>query len=99
MNSARNFRRELLLTDSVNAIMGLSHLDLRKAWRFEFIGEAGVDPGGLAREWFQLVTAKIFDPDMGLWESSEANQMMMTINPASSKLLLALLERNDANSH
>ena len=80
-----NVRREFLLEDSVDAVMSLSRRDLRKLWRFEFIGEAGIDAGGLAREWFQLVTAEIFDPDMGLWQSSEANQMMMTINPASSK--------------
>ena len=89
-----NVRREFLLEDSVDAVMSLSRRDLRKAWRFEFIGEAGIDAGGLAREWFQLVTAEIFDPDMGLWQSSEANQMMMTINPASSKLMLAYLELN-----
>lgn len=80
-----NVRREFLLEDSVDAVMSLSRRDLRKLWRFEFIGEAGIDAGGLAREWFQLVTAEIFDPDMGLWQSSEANQMMMTINPASSE--------------
>jgi E3 ubiquitin-protein ligase NEDD4 len=45
----------------------------------------GIDAGGLAREWFQLVTTEIFDPDMGLWMSSETNQMCMQINPASSK--------------
>jgi len=83
-----NVRREYLLEDSVDAVMSLSRRDLRKLWRFEFIGEAGIDAGGLAREWFELVTKEIFDPDMGLWQSSEANQMMMTINPASSKYML-----------
>jgi hypothetical protein len=81
-----NVRREFLLEDSVDAVMSLSRRDLRKLWRFEFIGEMGIDfEGGWAREWFQLVTAEIFDPDMGLWQSSEANQMIMVINPASSK--------------
>jgi hypothetical protein len=82
-----NVRREFLLEDSVDAVMSLSRRDLRKLWRFEFIGEAGIDAGGLAREWFQLVTSEIFDPDMGLWQSSDANQMMMVINPASSTYL------------
>jgi hypothetical protein len=80
-----NVRRDFLLEDSVDAVMSLSRKDLRKLWRFEFIGEAGIDAGGLAREWFELVTAEIFDPDMGLWQSSESNQMCMMINPASSK--------------
>ena len=78
-----NVRRQLLLGDSVDAVMSLSRKDLRKLWRFEFIGEMGIDAGGLAREWFQLVTEEIFDPDMGLWQSSETNQMCMQINPAS----------------
>eukprot|EP00957_Ditylum_brightwellii_P129289 9862459-Ditylum_brightwellii.AAC.1 len=67
----------------MEAVMSLSRKDLRKVWRFEFIGEVGIDAGGLAREWFQLVTEEVFDPDMGLWQSTEANQMMMQINPAS----------------
>ena len=78
-----NVRRDYLLGDSVDAVMSLSRKDLRKLWRFEFIGEAGIDAGGLAREWFQLVTQEIFDPDMGLWQSSQVNQMCMQINPAS----------------
>mmetsp|Transcript_29660 Transcript_29660/g.53632 ORF Transcript_29660/g.53632 Transcript_29660/m.53632 type:complete len:741 (+) Transcript_29660:238-2460(+) len=78
-----NVRRQFLLGDSVDAVMSLSRKDLRKLWRFEFIGEAGIDAGGLAREWFQLVTSEIFDPDMGLWQSSQVNQMCMQINPAS----------------
>jgi E3 ubiquitin-protein ligase NEDD4 len=89
-----NVRREFLLEDSVDAVMSLSRKDLRKLWRFEFIGEVGIDAGGLAREWFQLVTSEIFDPDMGLWQSSESNQMCMAINPASSKWLTRFV-RND----
>ena len=44
--------------------MGLSRKELRKVWRFEFIGEAGIDAGGLAREWFELVTNEVFEPAM-----------------------------------
>jgi len=79
-----NVRREYLLSDSIEAVMSLSRKDLRKVWRFEFIGEAGIDAGGLAREWFELVTEEVFDPDMGLWQTSHTNQMCMQINPASA---------------
>jgi len=78
-----NVRRQALLSDSVAAVMSLGRDDLRKIWRFEFMGEVGVDAGGLAREWFQLVTEQIFDPDNGLWLSGDGNQMNMRINPAS----------------
>eukprot|EP00522_Entomoneis_paludosa_P006427 CAMPEP_0172452508 /NCGR_PEP_ID=MMETSP1065-20121228/10146_1 /TAXON_ID=265537 /ORGANISM="Amphiprora paludosa, Strain CCMP125" /LENGTH=787 /DNA_ID=CAMNT_0013204573 /DNA_START=227 /DNA_END=2590 /DNA_ORIENTATION=- len=81
-----NVRREHLLEDSVDAVMSLNRKDLRKMWRFEFIGEAGIDAGGLAREWFHLVSKEIFDPDMGFWLSSESNQMLMEVNPASKMI-------------
>jgi len=76
-------RREHLLTDSITAVMSLGREDLRRIWRFEFMGEMGIDAGGLAKEWFLLVTQAIFDGDSGLWVSSEGNQMLMRINPAS----------------
>lgn len=78
-----NVRREFLLDDSMEAVMSLSRKDLRKTWRFEFIGEEGIDAGGLAREWFNLVSSELFNPERGLWIPSATNQMCMQINPAS----------------
>lgn len=77
-------RRAQLLQDSVDAVMSLGRDDLRKRWRIHFLGEPGVEAGGLTREWFELLSEQIFDPDKGLWLSSAQNQMCMTINPASS---------------
>jgi hypothetical protein len=77
-------RRHSLLNDSVDAVMSLGREDMRKRWRIEFLGESGIDAGGVTREWFQLLTEQVFDPDFGLWLSSVNNQMCMTINPASS---------------
>jgi len=79
-----SIRRKYLLLDSVDAIMSLSREDLRKRWRFEFLGEPGIDSGGVTREWFQLVTEQIFDPAFGLWKCSTNNQACVTINPSSS---------------
>ena len=78
-----NVRRQYLFRDSIDAVMSLSRKDLRKIWRFEFVGEMGIDAGGLAREWFQLVSEQIFDPNYGFWQSSVANRICMDINPAS----------------
>jgi hypothetical protein len=58
---------------------------MRKRWRIEFVGEPAIDSGGVMREWFQLVTEQIFNPDLGLWLSSINNQVCMLINPASGK--------------
>ena len=76
-------RRAHLLHDSIEAVMSLSPTDMRKIWRFEFLGEVAIDAGGLQREWFQLVSEQLFDPGMGLWLPSASNQMAMRINPSS----------------
>lgn len=78
-------RRDQLLSDSVRAVMALSRADMRKRWRIEFYGEPAIDSGGVMREFFQLVSELLFNPDMGLWLPSINNQKCMTINPASGK--------------
>lgn len=80
-------RRQFLLRDSLDAVKSLSRNDMRKLWRFEFIGEddRNVDYETLTREWIVLIWKAMFDPDLGLWKSSTStNPHTMTINPASS---------------
>jgi len=77
-------RRSHLLEDSMGAVMSLGRNDLRKTWRFDYMGEDGIDAGGLAKEWFEETTKYLMDPDFGLWlTNSAANQMQLRINPAS----------------
>jgi hypothetical protein len=78
-------RRDHLLSDSVRAVLSLSRADMRKRWRMEFSGEPAIDSGGVMREWVQLVTDQMFNPDIGLWLPSVNNQVCMLINPASGK--------------
>ena len=77
-------RREHLLQDSLEAIMSLDTLELKHVWRFQFLGEEGVDAGGLKREWFQLISEMLLDPDTGLWKCCGGNQMSLQINQSSS---------------
>lgn len=42
-------RRSALLADSVRQFARLSATDLRKTFRFTFVGEPGLDAGGLTR--------------------------------------------------
>ena len=76
-------RRGHLLTDSLDAVMGLGRDDLRKRWRLEFLGEPAIDAGGPTKEWFELVTEHVMDPACGLWVPSVNNQACVDINPAS----------------
>lgn len=51
--------------------MNVSRIDLLKTklW-VEFEGEVGLDYGGLAREWFYLLSKEMFNPYYGLFEYS-----------------------------
>ncbi len=78
-------RREFLLEDSLEAVMSLDSEDLKNVWRFQFLGEEGVDAGGLKREWFELVSGLLLNPDSGLWTCCEGNQMNLQVNPSSGE--------------
>ena len=53
-----------------------------KLW-VEFEGEVGLDYGGLAREWFCLLSKEIFNPYYGLFECSAIDNYTLQINPNS----------------
>ena len=76
-------RRTHLIEDSVLGVMMLKPYQLKNMFRFEFIGEPGIDAGGVAREWFTLVSQELFNPKFGLWQYSAVNQMCMQINASS----------------
>lgn len=76
-------RRDEMLRDSFNNFNRLAPKDLRRFLRFEFIGEEGVDAGGVAREWFELVTDACFNVDCGLFEYSSVDNICYQFNPAS----------------
>lgn len=41
--------------------------DLKKQLVVEFEGEQGIDEGGLSKEFFQLVTDQVFNPDYAMF--------------------------------
>jgi hypothetical protein len=78
-------RRQFLLVDSIRAIMSLSREEMRKKWRLEFVGERGLDAGGVTREWFQLITEELYDPAFGMWHHpTQQQQGVVSIHPNSA---------------
>ncbi|KAI0401179.1 hypothetical protein F4802DRAFT_439637 [Xylaria palmicola] len=70
-------RRECLVDDSlqqVSEVVGSGSEDIKKALRIEFLGEEGVDGGGLRKEWFLLLVREVFNPDHGLFVYDEDSQ-------------------------
>ncbi|QMW28291.1 hypothetical protein G4B84_003580 [Aspergillus flavus NRRL3357] len=70
-------RRDCLVDDSlrsVSEVVGSSQEEIKKGLRIEFVGEEGVDAGGLRKEWFLLLVREIFDPHHGLFIYDEDSQ-------------------------
>jgi E3 ubiquitin-protein ligase NEDD4 len=76
--------RTTLLQDAVDAMESIQPEDMKKVFRFEFIGEPALDAGGVAREFYGMVCEQLFNPDCGLFRPSAVNQMCMQINPNSA---------------
>uniref|UniRef100_A0A3B4XG34 HECT-type E3 ubiquitin transferase n=1 Tax=Seriola lalandi dorsalis TaxID=1841481 RepID=A0A3B4XG34_SERLL len=55
-------RRAQLLSDSLDELTR-KRCDLKKKLRVTFVGEAGLDMGGLTKEWFLLLVRQIFHTD------------------------------------
>lgn len=63
-----NLRRDHILEDAVKQLHGKSKSsDLKKNLKVKFENEAGVDEGGLTKEFFQILVLKLFDPQFGMF--------------------------------
>uniref|UniRef100_T1IQC0 Ubiquitin-protein ligase E3A n=1 Tax=Strigamia maritima TaxID=126957 RepID=T1IQC0_STRMM len=56
--------------------------DLKKQLVVEFLGEQGIDEGGVSKEFFQLVVEEIFNPDFAMF-TLNADTQMYWFNPTS----------------
>ncbi|XP_012939741.1 E3 ubiquitin-protein ligase NEDD4 [Aplysia californica] len=79
--------RRNVFEDSFRVIMGVKSADLLKTrlW-IEFDGEIGLDYGGVAREWFYLLSKEMFNPYYGLFEYSATDNYTLQINALSGIL-------------
>lgn len=73
-------RRENLLEDAFDQLWGRELRELLRPLKVriggqEGEGEEGVDHGGVSQEFFRLVWAKAFDPDVGLFVIDEKTRM------------------------
>ena len=48
---------------------------LRKKLQVEFVGEPGLDAGGLAKEWFLLMAEALLDPALNLFDTDPETQL------------------------
>lgn len=77
-------RRSHIMQDSLNCILSNPH-NLKKSLKVQFIGEAGVDAGGLKKEWFLLLTRSILNSSTGMMVNIEdSNYHWFNLVPINS---------------
>jgi len=79
-----NVRRDHLIQDSIDQIQKAlkDNIDMKKLLKVTFIGEDGVDAGGLRKEWLFLLVKKLFDPNYGMFKFDEGTHLCW-FSPAS----------------
>ncbi|ESO94746.1 hypothetical protein LOTGIDRAFT_117914, partial [Lottia gigantea] len=75
--------REEVFEDSYRQVMKMKGKDLRKRLMVKFRGEEGLDYGGVAREWFYLLSHEMLNPYYGLFQYSREDNYTLQINPDS----------------
>ncbi|KAJ2846870.1 hypothetical protein IWW36_004139 [Coemansia brasiliensis] len=64
-------RRDNLVRDTLYQLDLKFSQDLRKQLKVRFVGEEGVDEGGVQKEFFQLIVRDVFSPKYGIFKASE----------------------------
>jgi hypothetical protein len=66
-------RRDHIFEDTYHQWQRASTADLRRSLNITFIGEDGIDAGGLTKEFFLVLSRTMFNPSFGLFISNTAN--------------------------
>lgn len=76
-------RRDQVFSDAFNEFMRHSPDQLKRRLMIEFVGEEGLDYGGVSREFFFLLSHEMFNPFYCLFERSSHDSYTLQINPLS----------------
>ena len=69
-----NIRRKNLIEDALNEL-SKKGVKLQNPIKVKFIGEQGVDEGGVRKEFFLLFIRQIFDPNYGMFNYNEKTRL------------------------
>lgn len=75
--------RKRIFEESFRVVSQLQPRDLKKRLLVKFKGEEGLDYGGVAREWFYLLSREILNPAHGLFQYTSDDIYNLQINPDS----------------
>ncbi len=67
--------RENIVQQTIAQIASATDLAYKMRLKVQFIGEEGVDEGGPRQEFFLLLTSRLFDINLGMWNEVGDNQL------------------------
>lgn len=77
-------RRAHVFEDTYQKLQGLTGKEIKYGkLNVQFHNEEGVDAGGVAREWFSVLSRQMFDPNYALFVTSAADKLTYQPNRAS----------------
>uniref|UniRef100_M4BWH8 HECT-type E3 ubiquitin transferase n=1 Tax=Hyaloperonospora arabidopsidis (strain Emoy2) TaxID=559515 RepID=M4BWH8_HYAAE len=71
-------RRENIVEDAMRQLVHLSSSaeTLKKSLKVKFVGEEGIDEGGVQKEFFQILIRQLLDPAYGMFTYDEETRML-----------------------
>lgn len=79
-----SIRRDQVFLDSYRALFFKSVDEFRKAkLEINFKGESGIDAGGVTREWYQVLSRQMFNPDYALFSAIASDETTFHPNRTS----------------
>ncbi|KAI8051112.1 hypothetical protein BDF22DRAFT_89497 [Syncephalis plumigaleata] len=79
-----NVRRQYVFEDSYHQWQGRTGDEIKYGkLNVRFHGEEGVDAGGVSREWFQVLSRQMFNPNYALFVASAVDSVTYQPNPLS----------------
>ncbi|KAJ1983136.1 E3 ubiquitin-protein ligase tom1 [Dimargaris verticillata] len=79
-----NVRRQYVFEDSFHQLQGHNGREIKYGkLNVKFYHEEGIDMGGVTREWFQVLSRQMFNPDYALFKTSAVDKVTYQPNPAS----------------
>ncbi|EME29644.1 ubiquitin-protein ligase E3, partial [Galdieria sulphuraria] len=76
-------RREQVFEDSYHQLRLRTPEEMRGQLHVQFVGEEGIDAGGVTREWYTILARKIFDLNYALFIKSAGKSSTFQPNPLS----------------
>ncbi|RKO93937.1 hypothetical protein BDK51DRAFT_21920 [Blyttiomyces helicus] len=82
-------RRDHVIRDALYQLQGKKSHDLKKQLRVTFVGEEGIDEGGVQKEFFQLIVRDMFSATYGMFVSQPDTRLCwFTRDPSCDAAML-----------